>query len=61
MLTKKNEVVTPNVTISIVNSAGEKVDGVTSDEKDTFTITYNISFERYKKDYTRTVKIVEAS
>ena len=60
-VTKKNEVVTPNVTISIVNSAGETVDGVTSDEKDTFTITYNISFERYQKVYTRTVKVVEAS
>ena len=58
-VTKKGAVITPNVSISITNSAGDTVDGVTTDEKDTFTITYNISYGKYSKTLTRTVKVVE--
>ena len=58
-VTKRGNKVNPSVAVAITNSAGETVDGVTTDEPDTFTIKYNISFEYYAKEYTRTVKVTE--
>jgi penicillin-binding protein 1A len=60
-VTKKGNKVQANVSISIVNSKGEAVSSVTTDEADSFTITYKISFEAYSKEYKRTITVKGSS
>ena len=57
-VTEKGNTVNATVNISIANAKGEAVSNVTTDEADTFTITYKISYKKYSKTLTRTVKVV---
>lgn len=57
-LKKDGTTVTPNVSISITDSAGNKVASISSSSKDEFKITYNISYGYfYSSTLTRTVTI----
>ena len=60
-VTKKGVEVTPSVSVSIVNAAGESVSNVTTDEANTFTTTYNVTYEKFSKQFKRTVKVVGSS
>ena len=60
-VTKKGVAVTPTVTVSITNASGATVASVTTDEANTFTITYNVKYEIYTKEYKRTVKVTGSS
>ena len=57
-VTEKGHTITPTINISIANSKGESVNNVTTDEADTFTITYKISYKKYSKTITRTIKVI---
>ena len=58
-LTKDGESVIPNVSISIVNAKNETIANISTMEEDTFTITYNISYQSYKTTLTRTITVVK--
>lgn len=57
-LTKDGKAVTPNVSISITDSAGNKVAGISTSSPEVFKISYNISYGiSYKETLTRTVTV----
>ncbi len=56
-LTRNGSTVTPNVTISIVDSGGNKVSSITSTVPTKYTISYAISYASYNTTLTRTVTI----
>lgn len=58
-VTKDGAVVSPTVSISIKDSAGNNVSSITSDVKEEYTITYNITYSKYTHTLTRKVIIKE--
>ena len=58
-LTKDGAVVTPTVSISIKDSAGNNIANITTSDPDEYTITYNISYNKYSSTLTRKVIVKE--
>lgn len=58
-VTKDGVKVTPEVSISITDKAGNKVANITTIAKEEYTITYNVTYETYSNKVSRKVIIVE--
>ena len=58
-LNKEDITSAASIEVKIVDSSGNEVDEVDSSVEGTYTITYNISYEKFTKTLTRKVTIIK--